>query len=53
MVAEQLARLAGIDVDVEVEPVPGDDGGLRWRTRMQYAVAPAARWGCASTARTR
>ena len=36
VVREQLSRLAGLDLDVEVEPVPGDDRGLRWRTRMRY-----------------
>ena len=36
MVREQLRRLAGLDVAVEVEPVPGDVGGLRWRTRQRY-----------------
>ena len=40
VVAEQLRRLAGLDVDVTVEPVPGDDDGLSWRTRVQWAVAP-------------
>jgi tRNA/tmRNA/rRNA uracil-C5-methylase (TrmA/RlmC/RlmD family) len=39
VVAEQLQRLAGLDVEVEVEAVPGDDGGLDWRTRVQWAVA--------------
>jgi tRNA/tmRNA/rRNA uracil-C5-methylase (TrmA/RlmC/RlmD family) len=39
VVREQLARLAKLDVDVEVEAVPGDDHGLHWRTRMEYAVA--------------
>jgi tRNA/tmRNA/rRNA uracil-C5-methylase (TrmA/RlmC/RlmD family) len=38
VVREQLQRLAGLDVDVDVRPVPGDDDGLRWRTRVQYAV---------------
>jgi tRNA/tmRNA/rRNA uracil-C5-methylase (TrmA/RlmC/RlmD family) len=38
VVREQLQRLAGLDVDVRVEPVPGDDEGLGWRTRVQYAV---------------
>ena len=38
VVREQLERLAGLDVDVTVEPVPGDDEGLGWRTRVQYAV---------------
>ncbi|HET7325871.1 MAG TPA: TRAM domain-containing protein [Nocardioidaceae bacterium] len=48
VVREQLHRLAGIDLDVEVEavPVPGrDDDGLRWRTRMQYVGTPDGRRG--------
>ncbi len=40
VVREQFARLAGLEVDVEVEPVPGDEGGLHWRTRVEFAVAP-------------
>ncbi|HYO38843.1 MAG TPA: TRAM domain-containing protein [Nocardioidaceae bacterium] len=40
VVSEQLQRLAGLDVDVEVEPVPGDTHGLGWRTRVQWAVTP-------------
>ena len=36
VVREQLQRLAGIDWDVVCEAVPGDQNGLRWRTRMQY-----------------
>ncbi len=39
VVAEQLGRLAGLEVDVVVEAVPGDAEGLDWRTRMQWAVA--------------
>ena len=38
VVREQLSRLAGLDVPVEVEPVPGDSDGLGWRTRVQFAV---------------
>jgi tRNA/tmRNA/rRNA uracil-C5-methylase (TrmA/RlmC/RlmD family) len=45
VVREQLARLAGLDVDVEVEPVPGDDQGLGWRTRVQWAVGDDGRAG--------
>jgi tRNA/tmRNA/rRNA uracil-C5-methylase (TrmA/RlmC/RlmD family) len=45
VVAEQLQRLAGIAWDVEVEPVPGDEDGLRWRTRMQYVALPDGRRG--------
>ncbi len=37
-IAEQLARLAGVDRAVEVEPVPGDTGGLGWRSRVRLAV---------------
>ncbi|NIH56938.1 tRNA/tmRNA/rRNA uracil-C5-methylase (TrmA/RlmC/RlmD family) [Brooklawnia cerclae] len=39
VVAEQLSRLAGIHRSVTVEAVPGDDGGLGWRTRMRYLLA--------------
>lgn len=49
VVAEQLRRLAGVDVDrlggVEVEPVPGDHDGLGWRTRVRLAVGPDGRAG--------
>ncbi len=45
VVREQLARLAGLEVDVEVEPVPGDDDGLGWRTRVQWAVDDDGRAG--------
>ncbi len=43
VVAEQLQRLAGLDVDVVVEGVgggPAAEQGLGWRTRVQWAVAP-------------
>nr|WP_232676966.1 methyltransferase [Nocardioides sp. R-C-SC26] len=36
VVSEQLRRLAGLDLRVEVEAVPGDDDGLHWRTRQRY-----------------
>ncbi|MCW2809109.1 MAG: putative methyltransferase/cg2084 [Marmoricola sp.] len=45
VVAEQLSRLAGLDRDVVVEPVPGDWDGLSWRTRMQYVHLPGGRRG--------
>jgi tRNA/tmRNA/rRNA uracil-C5-methylase (TrmA/RlmC/RlmD family) len=47
VVAQQLRRLAGIDREVTVEPLPGDapeitaasgTPGLGWRTRVQFAV---------------
>lgn len=36
VVREQFRRLAKLDVDVEVEAVPGDANGLAWRTRVDY-----------------
>ncbi len=45
LVAEQLRHLAGIDREVVVEDVPGDLDGLRWRTRVQFAVDRAGRAG--------
>lgn len=38
VVREQLHRLAGLDWPVEVEPVPGDVDGLRWRTRVRFTA---------------
>ncbi len=38
VVREQLRRLADLDLDVTVEPVPGEVDGLGWRTRVRYAV---------------
>ncbi|GAB7003874.1 hypothetical protein JCM18899A_13460 [Nocardioides sp. AN3] len=42
---EQLVRLARLDADdplleTRVEAVPGDEEGLRWRTRQAYARTP-------------
>ena len=34
-----------LDVAVEVEAVPGDRGGLRWRTRQRYVELPDGRRG--------
>jgi tRNA/tmRNA/rRNA uracil-C5-methylase (TrmA/RlmC/RlmD family) len=38
LVAEQLARVGGIDLRVEVEDVGGAPGGLGWRTRVAFGV---------------
>jgi tRNA/tmRNA/rRNA uracil-C5-methylase (TrmA/RlmC/RlmD family) len=38
VVAEQFQRLAGLRVDVAVEALPGDEQGLRWRTRTEFAI---------------
>ncbi|WP_127480914.1 class I SAM-dependent RNA methyltransferase [Nocardioides pantholopis] len=49
VVREQLRRLAGLDLPVVVEHVPGDrpenDAGLRWRTRVQYVDLGEGRRG--------
>ena len=45
VVREQLTRLAQLDVDVVVEPVPGDSEGLDWRTRVTYAVSATGQAG--------
>lgn len=45
VVREQFARVAGLDVEVEVRPVPGDADGLRWRTRVEFAVDASGRAG--------
>ncbi|PID96200.1 MAG: tRNA/tmRNA/rRNA uracil-C5-methylase [Actinomycetales bacterium] len=48
VVAEQLSRLAGLEVPVRVE-APGSNAeiadGLRWRTRVGFAVDPSGRAG--------
>ncbi len=38
VVAEQFQRLAGLEVDVVVEALPGDEEGIRWRTRTEFAI---------------
>ena len=40
VIGQQLRRVAGIALDreVTVEPMPGDETGLGWRTRVQFAV---------------
>jgi tRNA/tmRNA/rRNA uracil-C5-methylase (TrmA/RlmC/RlmD family) len=45
LVAEHLRRLAGVALHAEVEAVPGDVDGLRWRTRVQFAVDGEGRAG--------
>lgn len=45
VVAEQLRRLAGVEVAVEVESVPGDQDGLGWRTRVQHALTAEGHLG--------
>lgn len=40
VVSEQLRRLAGIEWEVTVEAVSGDEQGLHWRTRQRYVDLP-------------
>ena len=40
MISQQLRRIAGLDREVTVEPLPGDPAGLGWRTRVRFAVGP-------------
>src|SRR5262252_3469970 len=39
VIAGQLRRIAHLDRDVTVEPVPGDNAGLGWRTRVRFSVS--------------
>lgn len=54
VVREQLVRVGRLPADhplvagLVVEAVPGDDHGLRWRTRMQWAHTPDGRRGLRS-----
>jgi tRNA/tmRNA/rRNA uracil-C5-methylase (TrmA/RlmC/RlmD family) len=45
VVVEQMRRLAGLDVQVEVQSVDGDDAGLGWRTRLRYSTDSQGRLG--------
>jgi tRNA/tmRNA/rRNA uracil-C5-methylase (TrmA/RlmC/RlmD family) len=40
VIRQQLRRMAGIDREVTVEPLPGDDEGTGWRTRVRFAIRP-------------
>jgi tRNA/tmRNA/rRNA uracil-C5-methylase (TrmA/RlmC/RlmD family) len=45
VVREQFSRLAKLDGEVVVEPLPGDHDGLGWRTRVEFAVDSQGRAG--------
>jgi tRNA/tmRNA/rRNA uracil-C5-methylase (TrmA/RlmC/RlmD family) len=38
VITQQLRRIAGIEREVIVQPLPGHESGLRWRTRVRFAV---------------
>lgn len=45
VVAEQMWRLAGVEVSPVVEELPGAPGGLGWRTRVTFSVDREGRAG--------
>jgi tRNA/tmRNA/rRNA uracil-C5-methylase (TrmA/RlmC/RlmD family) len=40
VISQQLRRIAGMEREVTVEPLPGEGDGLHWRTRVRFAVRP-------------
>ena len=45
VISQQLRRIAGIDREVTVHPMPGEEHGLGWRTRVRFAVGRDGRPG--------
>src|SRR5215472_5696725 len=45
VVSQQLRRIAGIEREVVVRPMPGDENGLGWRTRVRFAIGGDGRPG--------
>ncbi len=45
VIRHQLRRIAGLEREVTVEPLPGDSGGLGWRTRVRFSVGPGGAAG--------
>ena len=45
VIRQQLSRIAGLDLEVEVQAIDGDDGGLRWRTVVSFAIDGNGRAG--------
>jgi len=45
LVAEQLRRIAGVEMVVKVDEVPGAPDGLGWRTRVRFSVDEAGHVG--------
>jgi tRNA/tmRNA/rRNA uracil-C5-methylase (TrmA/RlmC/RlmD family) len=45
VLAEQLRRLAGLDLNPAVEALPGPPDGSGWRTRVRFAVDASGRAG--------
>jgi tRNA/tmRNA/rRNA uracil-C5-methylase (TrmA/RlmC/RlmD family) len=45
VIRQQLSRIAGLDLEVEVQAIAGDDAGLRWRTVVSFAIDGNGRAG--------
>jgi tRNA/tmRNA/rRNA uracil-C5-methylase (TrmA/RlmC/RlmD family) len=45
LVAEQLGRVAGVEMLVKIDEIPGAPDGLGWRTRVRFSVDEAGRVG--------
>ena len=45
VIRQQLSRIGGIDTEVQVEALDGDDGGLGWRTVVSFAVGASGKAG--------
>jgi tRNA/tmRNA/rRNA uracil-C5-methylase (TrmA/RlmC/RlmD family) len=45
VIRQQLSRIGGIHMEVDVEALDGDDAGLGWRTVVSFAVDAAGRAG--------
>jgi tRNA/tmRNA/rRNA uracil-C5-methylase (TrmA/RlmC/RlmD family) len=45
VVSQQLRRIAGIEREFVVQPMPGEGNGLGWRTRVKFTKGPDGRLG--------
>ena len=45
VIRQQLSRIGGLDREVEVQAIDGDDGGLGWRTVVTFATDGNGRAG--------
>lgn len=39
VLADSLSRMAGLETDVTVDPLPGNENGTGWRTRLRLHIA--------------
>jgi tRNA/tmRNA/rRNA uracil-C5-methylase (TrmA/RlmC/RlmD family) len=45
VLAEQMQRIAGLDLEIDVEALPGTGDGTGWRTRTRFVVGTDGRAG--------